>query len=191
VIVFKYGEWSHIENRGVFTGAKPVPDTFVDDIQTRVFPPDVLDAEYELAAFAPAATRIIEWMSSVQAWTVDGDEWELPTDAWTQRVTALAHDVVCAAESDSQLESRVGRRLLESAFGHGDFTNDLNDSGINSLDDDDPRRRSKVVEALFRSGFNPSTEPWLEEDAKSASQLFAKIQGGWDVMPFNPSEANR
>ena len=112
VIVFKYGEWSHIENRGVFTGAKPVPDTFVDDIQTRVFPPDVLDAEYELAAFAPAATRIIEWMNSVQAWTVDGDEWELPTDAWTQRVTALAHDVVCAAENDSQLESRVGRRLL-------------------------------------------------------------------------------
>jgi hypothetical protein len=192
LVVFKYGDWCHMENRGVFTEVTPVPEEFASDVEAQLKPPDVVDGEYRLAEFVPAARRTLEQLRSVKTWNVEDLVGESAREAWTRHLSALADDVIGAAKGDSQTEGAVSRRLLESVFGVSDFTDSLIDRGITSLDDDDPQRREQLIDALYGSGLKPATDiSWLDDDPGTAGQLFANLRGCWDVKPVVDLEGSK
>ncbi|OBI14918.1 hypothetical protein A5712_29785 [Mycobacterium sp. E2327] len=185
LVAFKYGDWCHMENRGVLTDLKQVPGEFASDVETQIQPPDMVEGEYRLAEFVSVAMRTIQRLRSGTGWNVEDLVGESGIEAWTRRIIALADDVIAAAKGDPQTESDVNRRLLGKIFGEGNFTDRLIDKGIMSLDDDDPERREQLIDALYRSGFKPAPEvPWLDNAPGTAGQLFARLHGGWDVKPL-------
>lgn len=187
-LALTYGNWMFVQNRGIFTGLDSVAQSWIDDIRTRISPPEFLAAEYELAAFTSTARRVLEWSRSVSEWTVDGIALNRPTDRWVDHVGNLAAEVIDRADGDPTVERRVGRRLLEAAFGPGDLVEGLVEHGIRFLDDDDPTRRSLLVDAAFRSAFEPSVVEWLTAEAGSADRIFARIGDKWDITPFGRIE---
>jgi hypothetical protein len=178
-LVLRYGDWTHIQNRGSLTGSDLVPDELRDAIDDRLTPSTLVRNEAEqLATFAPAARRTLEWLDRVDTWTVG--EVEVTVDAWTSRVRRLAEDVLADPHA-ADVELAACRRLLEPGFGSD--VDDLVTQGIRCFNDGAPMDLSRIVATLADSGRQPVGACWLDDEPENAAarRLFARGPCGWDV----------
>lgn len=179
LLVFQFGEWVHIQHRGLFTGAGEVAPGLAADIHDRLLPARFLETEQQLAA-GKGAARVARWIDSVPAWT-EGDT-PLPVEPWARRVRALAGDVEQGAAAYT---SSANAALLERLYDQ-DTAKALHGEGIRGLVAD-ASDVTLLMAALHASGVGRGPDAWLSS-LPEHSQLLKILQDtpqGWDVNPIS------
>jgi hypothetical protein len=182
LLVFLFGEWVHIQHRGLFTGAGEASPELAADVHDRLLPARFLEAEQRLAAGGGAA-RVTRWIDSVPAWTA-GDT-ALPIEPWARRVRALAGDVEQGDQGTATYMSSVNVALLERLYDAG-TAQELHREGIRGLVDK-ASDVTPLMAALHASAAGRGPDTWLSSlpEHSQVLKILHLTPQGWDVNPIS------
>ncbi|HEX2079340.1 MAG TPA: hypothetical protein VHG08_16560 [Longimicrobium sp.] len=180
LIVFRYGEWSYVQVRGLGTGAGQVDESLLDDIRARLAENPVFDAHAWVGgAQAPGARRALEWIDAVEDWTLDLSGLEVDLGPWARRLRDVAVQVL---ENDPPV--RVEDELLRMALGDAAAAR-LGQHGLAPLAQAYPLDVAKLTRFLDASGRMPVQDDALDalaaRVAETLGPLMARTPHGWDV----------
>ncbi len=149
-LAFVFGEWLHIEHRGMLLGARSeIADSLRSDVAERLLPNSLLDIEsVHTSSAAAGAERTLRWLDRSDHWSLDGDPAEAPAllahirgvaeavvrGSWQEDADAAAirmltllvgSEQAAALQSDGlsrlpRRRPRPPRRVRERTRGHGD-----------------------------------------------------------------------
>jgi hypothetical protein len=175
-IVFRLGDWLHIQPRGWVFGSKTVQPSLQYSVEARTAPPFASRLESRLLSPDGAAVRTARWTapSRRNQWGSLGS-WVIP---WVEHVHELA--VFAASPGESRHEQEASARLLAEVTGDPVVAERrIMASGWTLA----PSGGSATFfELLFRSGF----EPYLGVGVDFASDgpVLWRRNGLWDVRPM-------
>ncbi|WP_203791194.1 hypothetical protein [Paractinoplanes rishiriensis] len=165
VIVFKLGDWIHVQLRGWQFGTSEVTRSLEYSVRTRLVPPTAVRMEAALIdAGEGAASRTAVWLNG--------------------------HEVGAAAarvrdHDGSARERDTSRRLVELVLRDSELAEKLLDKGLRALVPYEVRLRSAAYRVLHASGREPA--PAADLDLAEDHPLLALLAcgaGGWDVVPI-------
>jgi hypothetical protein len=143
--------------------------------------PVSLAAEQEIARGIAGAERTLRCLENVEHWTPNGDD--LSAGPWVAHVAGLARAVISADRLGAVQHAAI--LALAALLGRTDAARDIVTQGFAALTTMPSGARQATIDLLFRSGGQPCTSPWIEENAAALSPTLGRVlaQGplGWDV----------
>lgn len=176
-VAFRYGNWLHIQPRGLWTGTTEVAPSLYAAVEARVMPNPlvILDAEV-IADGAAGAERTRQWIASLERWEVAGAT--LPIDEWASYVAALAASVLDASARGERLA--ISQALLQLIFDDAQVVETVQRLGLRGLWGGDRLQTQALVRFLDASARMPVAQP---PPPVTAGQLVRQTPYGWDVAP--------
>jgi hypothetical protein len=184
-LVFAYGDWVHVEPRGVaFGSTSAIPETLVTQARERIQPDAILDFESDLTSEGRAgAQRTRQWLENVDRWTAEGQEYE--AGRWAAHVQKLADEVL---DRTSHLENELASTGLLSMMVGEAKAPVLVERGLEVLRPMDARWIGEVARVFAASSRGPVTSSFLDDHAVEVNEclgpVFIRDAQGWDVRPI-------
>jgi hypothetical protein len=178
---FTYGDWIHLEGRGLLTEVDYVGRSVAAEIQARLSPNPLLDFESTWTAGGKAgAERTANWLAVSEEWTLDGQRfWP---GALVDRIGRLADEVL---DRENHPDAPLAAERLLGMVTGPEVAARLQREGLEILRDIDPEYTSEVVRALADSALAPVANPFLDQHAGELSELLGELfetrNGLWDV----------
>jgi hypothetical protein len=184
-LVFSYGDWIHVQPRGIAEGAPLRSSKITQSARERIQPDPILDFESDLTAEGRAgATRTSSWIDSVETWTAGSNEYY--AGKWASRVSQLASEVL---DRESHQETHAASTVLLSAVLGAGCPIGLGERGLELLRPLDPTWIGEVAGVFAASADGPIGSPFLDTHgglvSETIGQLFVHSEEGWDVRPIN------
>jgi hypothetical protein len=187
-LAFVYGEWIHVEHRGMLVGARaPISASLNASISARLFPNSLLDIESAHTSGGAGAERTARWLAESESWTFDGRPFDPPAlVAHLKEVSAeildpLGRDREADAAATCMLALLVTTPQAET----------LQREGLHSLSKVRREYPGELLGVLTATAFEPTQSEFLDQHWPSikshAGALFAYTARGWDVRPIGRS----
>jgi len=184
-LAFVYGEWIHIEHRGMLIGARsPISSSLTASISARLFPNWLLDIESAHTSGAAGAERTARWLADSHNWTLDGRPFDAP--ALVAHLKAVSAEMLDPLRRDNDADAAATRMLALLVTPPQAET--LQREGLQSLSKVRREYPGKLLSALAATAFEPTESEFLAQHWPAiephAGALFAHTARGWDVRPI-------
>lgn len=179
--VFIYGDWIHLEGRGLHTGFNDVSPSLAAQIEQRLSPNPLLDFETTQSARGEAgARRTADWLRVSEEWTLDGTRYW--PQALVDRIGRLAEEVL---DRDDHRDAPLAAARLLGMVSGSEAAPRLQREGLGVLREIDPEYTTQVLHALTDSALAPAPSAFLDQHGGELSELLGDLfetnDGFWDV----------
>jgi hypothetical protein len=184
-LVFAYGNWVHVEPRGLAFGSSYVPEGVSDQARERIQPDSILDFESELTSEGVAgAWRTLNWIRDVEEWTAGRERYA--AENWAAHVADMAREVLTPSNHE---EVRAASDLMLDMVVDRDHVDSLRERGLEVVRSaGSPTWIGELARVLVNSSDGPVASDFLDQhaDAVNASlgAVFANGRHGWDAQPI-------
>jgi hypothetical protein len=179
-VAFHYGDWLHVQMRGLLSGAQSVASALVDVVRARcVGSPITTFDQGVLGDGTMFARNVAQWIDEDAPWTIDGQP--LPLTAWLKAVRGLCEEVARGQDDTGELTMRVSRKLLSDIVQLSpDAVDRVSTSGLRGLAS--IGTLGAVIDAIHRSADRPIDDSSVLD---LCNGLFARSVLGLDVSPLS------
>lgn len=185
LMVFQYGDWMHMQPRGVLFGSDDVETSLQEAVEDRLSPsPGVALQERLTGKEHPLSRRTAQWLEAEEWSSVDiGEGTSVDFDPWASRVRSVCDEVLSNSPEDVHTISRL---LLE--FVLGDPTKAARmEEGISTLYYEEPDTALKFISFLDKSARQPLEDsPDLEVMDQTVREILVPLMertpNGWDMV---------
>ncbi len=168
VLVFQYGEWTHMQACGLLFGVPQIKDSLRADIEMRMESSPVAQFNRFLADGPSCARRVRTWLEKVAEWRI-GEE-VCPIQPWVSHVLALAEEIENPSQRSEYLT--VSAALLRFALGLNAPAETALEEGLLALRTDDEGSVTSACRLLFATARGPLEDDWARAEAQHWTPLF-------------------
>jgi hypothetical protein len=168
-LVFRYGNWRHVQPAGLGFGGAGIPPGIEKDIGWRLDTDELAKFDQEvLSRLSQGAERIRSWIASIDEWRMD--QYVVAIEPWAARITALADQVIANSHvrGDAKAAAAVA---LQFVFGSTELAEQVETHGLAAVFGDDPPRWQAGLRLFDKSARQPVIEV---ADGMFDPQLFSR-----------------